>query len=300
MKNVLLLNTGVVGRLLAPQLARAGHRVRVLTRTATPHPEWDALGIEQAEADMTTSELPRAVFQGVSRFFWVMPVVEQFAEVAEAVLRQARAAGVPYIVRHSEGGADQPRIRLSRWHAEADRQLAESGLAYTILRPTSFMQNLFRDHQQSICHDQLLRAATGNGRQAFVDAADVADAAATVLTTEGHAGKTYALTGNRAYSWFEVANLLTLLLGCRVAFQPLSDEQVAAQLQEAGVPRWLQEAIQGFNQEIRTGGVVDRVRPDLGRLLGRPPKELGAFLLEHAEAFQPVNPFATTPLLTRS
>ncbi len=286
MKDVLLLNNGVVGNLLALQLAQAGRKVRVLTRAVKPNPEWDKLGIEQVPADFVAGQVDPAVFRDVARFFWVMPVVEQFPVVAERVLQMALSQGIRHIVRHSEAGADLGKIMLSRWHAAADQQLATSGTAYTILRPVSFMQNIFRDQQQSIREANTLRAATGEGRQAFIDAADVAAVAAKVLTEDGHTGKTYALTGTEAFSWPEVARLLTNVLGRPITYEPLTDEQVAARLQQAGAALWLQKAMREFNQEIRAGGVVDRVSPDAARLLGRPLKSYETFLRENAGRLQ--------------
>ncbi|MEO8033840.1 MAG: NmrA family NAD(P)-binding protein [Acidobacteriota bacterium] len=82
-----------------------------------------------------------------------------------------------------------------------ERYLKKSGLSWTFLRPSFFMQNLSTTHAPDICEHDEVYIPAGNGRTNFIDVADVAEAAAVVLTQDGHASKAYGITGSEALTY---------------------------------------------------------------------------------------------------
>jgi uncharacterized protein YbjT (DUF2867 family) len=90
-------------------------------------------------------------------------------------------------------------VAFGRWHGEIDRHLAESGLPHTLLLPSGFMQNFLASAQYVADHG-ILYGMTGETRVSYIDTRDVAAVAAQVLTSPGHQGEAYVLTGPEALS----------------------------------------------------------------------------------------------------
>ena len=99
-------------------------------------------------------------------------------------------------------------------------------MAWTILRPHTFMQNWLADIAPDVRRDNTIYAAIGNGRVPFIDARDIADVAlATLLDANAHAGKTYVLTGREAVGFADVAYALSQVTGRQIHYQPLTIDQ---------------------------------------------------------------------------
>jgi uncharacterized protein YbjT (DUF2867 family) len=121
------------------------------------------------------------------------------------VIRAALRAGARRVVKRSVLAADERSpVQLARWHRRAETELASSGLGYTILRPPFFMQNLF-----AMVSNGAIHTAAEDGTVAMIDARDVAAAAAAALTEDGHADKTYTITGPEAVTFDEAAYQLS-------------------------------------------------------------------------------------------
>jgi uncharacterized protein YbjT (DUF2867 family) len=121
-------------------------------------------------------------------------------------------------------------------------------------------------------------------RVAMIDPRDVAEAAAAVLTSDGHDGRTYVLTGPEAVTFHDVARELSAVLGRRIGFVPVPDEAALGQLVGAGVPEWFATnmiTIFGFLRQ----GAQTRVRDDFRVLTGREPRPVAEFLRERAAVF---------------
>src|SRR5262249_56464091 len=105
-----------------------------------------------------------------------------------------------------------PRVRGGRWHAQREGHIADAGLPWTSLHPPFFMQNLLRS-AAAIAAQGVLVASMQAGQIAMVDAYDVAAVAVAALTSDGHVGKTYTITGPEALSFQEVAQKLAAAIG---------------------------------------------------------------------------------------
>src|SRR5262249_58473963 len=110
---------------------------------------------------------------------------------------------------------------IGRAQYEVDTELIASGMRWVILRPHAFMQNLL-DQTTTIVREGRLFAASGDGKVPLVDTRDIAAVAAVVLTSSGHDGKKYVLTGPEALSYFDVARFLSETAGRRITYVPLS------------------------------------------------------------------------------
>lgn len=275
--------TGNTGRAVIETLAARGRPVRALVRDTARLGDLPATPVS---GDLDSPEsLTRAV-AGVSALFIAAPVHEDAVRRFRNVFDAARAAGVRHVVKLSAQGAtvDAPAAIL-RQHAEADRMLADSGLAHTILRPNVFFQNLLAQ-AAVIAATGAFYLPIGGARVALIDARDIGEAAANVIVEGGHEGATCTLTGPESLDYATVADRLGAIIGKAVTYTPVPVAATEQALVEAGLPEWDAKAIAEI-QGVFASGRFASPSGDLERLLGRPPTGFDAFARAHSEAFAP-------------
>jgi uncharacterized protein YbjT (DUF2867 family) len=195
-----------------------------------------------------------------------------------------KAGTVDRIVLHSSVGAGQEdSVRFLRQHGESEQKLRESGIAWTILRPTFFMSNLL-NYAPMIRAEGRLYAPAGERPAPFIDPVDVAAAAVAALTKPKQAGETYELTGPEALTYVEAAKRIGAVIGRPVEYVNVKDDVARDAMVRAGIPEWSADGVIELFRVLRDGRVGD-VTDDFERLVGRPPRSLDAFLHEHVDAF---------------
>lgn len=127
-------------------------------------------------------------------------------------------------------------------------------------------------------------AATGDAGIGFVDVRDIAAVAARVLTSDGHAGQIYTLTGSEALNYSHVAEKLSALLGRPVKYVAITSDQLRQSMREMGMPPWQVEALTDL-QAYYTDGPGGKVSGDVRAVLGREPIRFDQFLKDYAAAF---------------
>src|SRR5437016_14444835 len=203
--------TGTIGRDVAKQLARKGAAVRAGVRDQAKARKQFGADIALATFDFEDAASFPGALKGVEKVFLLPPLMPNQVEVTNAFVDAAKRAGVRHIVKLSAIGADaSPPYTFGKWHAANEQHIRESGLAFTFLRPNSFMQNFITYFPPS---DGAIYLPWGNGTASFVDTRDVASVAADVLTSDGHEGKIYTLTGPVALGIADVARILAGVAG---------------------------------------------------------------------------------------
>jgi uncharacterized protein YbjT (DUF2867 family) len=201
-----------------------------------------------------------------------------------AVVRSAAQAGVSHVVKAtSKAPADSP-IARRRWQAEIEAGLAASGIPHTLLRSNAYMQNVLA-LAPAIAKTSSFGSAAGKGRSGMVDARDVAAVAAEIAAAPAaHADQTYWLTGPRLISNYDVAAVLSELLGRTITYQELTYEENKDAMIRAGVPGQIAEMnAQAFS--LTADGDAEWVTDDVPSLLGRPARSFGQFTADYAAAF---------------
>jgi uncharacterized protein YbjT (DUF2867 family) len=268
--------TGNIGRHLVEHLRAAGVDLRVLAR----RPGAAALlppGTEVVPGDLTDPPSLAAALAGVDRVFLLTTQSSRQPEWERAVIGAAARAGVGQLVKLSVFRADeQSPLQVARQHGQAERVLAQSGLAATILRPVFFMQNLL-----AMVHDGAIATAAGDGRVAMVDARDIAAVAVATLTGGGHAGKTYTLTGPEALTFYQVASILSRQTGRPLRHVRVPPDKVRVALQGRGVAAWYADDMAKLHSMLAVG-YEEVVTDDIHRVTGRPPRTLAQFAGDHA------------------
>src|SRR6266545_6267959 len=203
--------TGHVGSQLVRLLAEGGTPARALIHSPDKAAPIQRLGLETALGDFEQTDTLDAAMAGCDHLFLLSPPSPRQPEQEQHVIDAARRAGVAHVVKLSAPGADpHAPVVFGRWHAQIEQYLAQSGLAHTLLRPGYFMQN-FLMSAQPVAEQGVLYGMTGEGRVGYIDARDIAAVAARVLTSPGHQGTSYTLTGPESLSAAEVAERLLVL-----------------------------------------------------------------------------------------
>jgi uncharacterized protein YbjT (DUF2867 family) len=276
--------TGHIGSELVRLLSSNAVSVRAVTRD--PHRAQSLPGVDWVKGDLGEVRSLPGLFRGADRMFLLTPNSENMRGLQVGAIQAARDAGVAHVVKGSAlGASDHSRSPIGRAHYETESALQESGMAWTILRPHVFMQN-FLDIAPTIARDQKIRAASGEGKIPFIDARDIAAVAALTLTSAGHEGKKYVLTGPEALNYREVAKILGDAIGRRVDYVAESPEGARERLVRAGAPSWSIESMLALAAYQRAGGPTATVSPAVKELLGRPARSFSEFVRDYASAFR--------------
>lgn len=198
------------------------------------------------------------------------------------VIDAAKAAGTAKVVYTSLAHADSVDFVLAPEHKATEEYLAASGVPAVVLRNNWYTENYMPDVLRA-AETGVVAASVGDATVAAASRADYAEAAAVVLTEDGHLGRTYELSGDTAVSYADLAAAAAEVLGREVAYVPVSREQLEGALAEAG----LDAGTVGFVAEMEAGiarGVLADADPTLARLLGRPTTPVADGLRTAAEA----------------
>ena len=188
--------TGTNGIEIVRLLARSGVPCRALVRNAQKAAALAALPkVEIVEGDLADPETLAPAVEGVDKALLCSSIGPNLVELQGNFIRAAKRAGVRHIVKFSGMDADlNSEWRFLRWHAEAERELENSGLAFTHLQPNQFMQVCLL-FQSTIASEGKFYAASKDSEVSPVDIRDIA--AVAVLTQSGHESKKYVITGPR-------------------------------------------------------------------------------------------------------
>lgn len=276
--------TGGVGSELLRLLSKAGIATRALAR----HPQRaQALpGITWIAGDLSKPGTLTSAFEGARTLFLLTSYYEDMVELQHNAISAARAAGVTYVVKISAFAAsDHSRAPVGRWHYQVEKELQESGLGWTILRPHHFMQNLLAQAEY-VRTEGVVYSASGDGKIPYVDGRDVAAVAFATLTQPGHLGKKYVVTGSEAISYRQAAEIIGAAIGKPVRFVDESPDEARARRVREGLPPAVVESALAIAAYQRAGGKTVTITSTVTDLTGRPPRTVGEFVREHADLFR--------------
>ena len=273
--------TGTVGRHVVAGLADRDVAVRSAVRDPESAPAEIADADETVAFDFAKPETWGDALADVDGVFLMRPpgvseaAVTSFAEAAARV-------GVDRVAYLSTLGADR-NILIP--HHRIEKRLAERDLSHTLLRASFFMQNLGEVHRADVVERDEIFVPAGDGETSFVDARDVGEAAAVVLTESGHAGRAYDITGPEALDYDAVAAVFSDVLKRPITYPNPSLAAFARRMYRRGhAPRFI-ALMCGIYTTARLG-LAGRVSEDGRRLLGRSPRSIRTFVEDHAADFR--------------
>lgn len=270
---------GKTGQAVIRALAAQGERVRALVHRPEQARWVEEMGAREViVGDMRVQATMDRATHGVRAVYHICPNVSpDEAIIGQAAIAAAHSAGVEHLCYHS---VLHPQVEAMPHHWEkmrVEEQLYESGLCYTILQPTAYMQNVLAHWDRISKHGVYPAPYALETRLSMVDLEDVAEAAAIVLTEPGHGGATYELVGEAAMTQTEVAAVLSRQLrrAVRAEVTPLDEWERGARA--AGLGDYQVETLLKMFRYYEGYGFWGNPRV-LGWLLRRPPTTFAAFI----------------------
>jgi uncharacterized protein YbjT (DUF2867 family) len=276
--------TGTVGSFLLDQLVSASANIRALVRNEGKAARLRERGVEVVIADLSQPETLPPALDGVARVFLLTAPEERQVELQRNMVEAAKQAGVRHLVKLSAIGAGPLAPTLLSDHYTVEQEIEKSGIPFTHLRPNGFFQNtlMFR---QTLREQGVFYGPLGDAKVSYVDARDVAAVAQAVLTSQGHEGKAYEITGPQALSYYDMAEDFSSVLGREVRYIDVPVEMLRPGMLGMGMSEWLTDALLGlfdFYKDGRAAHVSNTVR----EVTGREAIDFKQFAADYAQAFK--------------
>jgi uncharacterized protein YbjT (DUF2867 family) len=282
-----ILITGATGNVssgIIAQLKDSEHSLRALVRNPEKAEELRRQGVEICVGDLEKPWTLGPAFAGADTVWILAAPGPRAPEQCSNALWAARQGGAKHIVRMSAFGAAHtaPTIN-SRLHALSDAELVESGIPFTILKPHFFMQNLMMA-AQSIVQQGTMYFALADGKMGLIDSRDISDFAAHVLTSAGHEGMTYTLTGPASLSMHQIAAAIGEAVGKTVTYVPVSFDNARQSMAQLGLDDWMANLMCDYFAAY-SANWGDMVTDDFQRITGMVPRSIEQFARDFCGAF---------------
>ena len=277
--------TGEFGKHAVQQLMKKGVNtsdISVLSRSMEKANNYKEDGITVKIGDYTNYDSLVKAFEGVDKLLFVSSSeIENRADQHQNVVRAAKATGVKNIVytsfmRNQE--TDNSAIAfLMDSHLKTEKWIKDSGIAYTFLQNATYLDMLPMFIGEQVLETGVIMQPAENGKSSLVLRQELAEAAAVVLTSEGHENKAYPLVNNQAISYYEVAETIAQISGKDITYQSPSPEEYQATLKTYGVPDEYIGLFTAFSV-AQANGELEMSDNSLEKLLGRKPTTSTEFL----------------------
>ncbi len=277
--------TGNIGSEVTRLVVEKGADVRVLARDKAK--AMAALGtkVQVVEGDLTQPESLAQAFNGVEKLFLVTPLHLDQVAMKSAAIQAAKAAGVRHIVMSTGiGAAPDAGVEIGRWHGKSQEEVKATGIPYTFLQPTFFMQNMLM-FAGAIRDQGAFYLPLGEAKVSWVDARDIALVGAAALTGAGHENKQYPITGGEAVSCTEIAQVLSDVLGKTVSYVDVPLEAAKKGMLDAGMPEKLADLMNEL-YALGPAGHLAYVADSVKTVTGGAPRSFRQFAQDHAKAFK--------------
>ncbi|WP_339917789.1 SDR family oxidoreductase [Yeosuana marina] len=276
--------TGHFGGLVIDSLLEKGveaNQISALVRNVEKAEALKNKGINLKIGDYDNYTLLVDAFKGTDKLMFVSATdIDSRLAQHKNVVNAAKGAGVKHIVytsfqRKNDSG-NSPLGLLAQSHVQTEKWLKESGLSYTILK-----NNLYMDFIPFFIGEKVLETGiylpAGKGKISAALRSEYAEATANILTSAGHENKIYDFTNVEAYSYDDVAKIISQITGKTIKYVSPSIVEFTQTLSNAGVPEEGIGVLSGFSL-AQKDGELDLTSPDLENLLGRKPTNLETFL----------------------
>ncbi len=241
-------STGQLGGRVATRLATLGLAQRLLVRDLARAPQLPGAEIMQASYEDGSST--RVALSGMQILFLVSGYGPTRLEQHYSAIDAAVAAGVERIVYTSFlSAAPLATFTHAREHYLTEQRIRESGCRYTFLRPTFYLDRAPR----WFSNEGIVQGPAGNGTITWVSRDDLADVAVAVLTSNGHDGASYEITGAQALTLTQAAEEFSRATGIPTSYQPETIEEAKASRAKFNPTDWELEAWVSTYVAIATG-----------------------------------------------
>lgn len=275
MKIAITAATGHLGRLVVQALLDKGipaADIVAVVRNPGKAASLAAQGGTVRQADYDDPEALAAALSGVDRVLLISGIDPSRALQHRNIVEATRDAGASLIAYTSVVNADATKLMLAADHRATEAIVRDSGVPFVLLRNSWYTENYTGTLAQTLGRGVILGSA-GNGRVSAATRADYAEAAAAVLTGEGHENKVYELGGDESFTMPELAAVVSEQSGTPVVYRDLPVEEYTQALVGAGLPEGMAVLLADGDRAIAEGELFTD-SGDLSRLTGRPTTRL--------------------------
>ncbi|MGH9866805.1 MAG: NmrA family NAD(P)-binding protein [Candidatus Polarisedimenticolia bacterium] len=272
--------SGLVGGEVARILAAAGAPFRAGYRSQEKLARARGAGQAAVAVDFSRPGLLASALEGVTALFLASSSSPDQTDLEIAVVRAARAAGVPRIVKLSVWDAPGEAFTFARLHRPVEVEIEASGMSFRLVRPNGFMQNITTHMADEIRAHGTISLPAGDARVSHVDARDVAAVAAAALLSSSPEAGSCDPSGPEALTYGDMAAVLGRVGSRPIAYVELDEAAYGERLLAAGASAWLVEAVLDLTRYYRSGRAA-RVTAVVRQATGREPVSF----LQHVRAF---------------
>jgi uncharacterized protein YbjT (DUF2867 family) len=278
--------TGESGAAVVREFVRRGLPVRALVRDRAKVGADVPSDVEVVEGDLAKQETLGDALADVETVLLISTALPDLVQTQTSFIDSAKKAGVRHIVKFSGMGCwPDAEFRFARMHADIESYLEQSGLAWTHLRPSTFMSDYFREIP-SISADGILALPMKDARIAPVDSEDIAKIAVSLLHGDGHEGKRYEITGPESLTVDEVAAAISSAIGKSVRYVDIDPDEKSRAMRAAGVPAYFTDAMYELFSQRRKGPDESRVNLSTHRSFDVSPTPFAEFARRNASVFR--------------
>ena len=271
---------GNVGTEIVKQLQVQGQKIRAADISKEKLKERFDDTVEATQFDFCSPETHEATFRDVDKMFLLRP--PQLTDVKRHIfpaIDAAKRSGVRHVVFLSLIGVDKLTFLP---HSHVEQYLQKIGMQTTFLRCSFFMQNLNTTHRKELQERSEIFVPVGKARTSFIDVRDIAKVAALALTEEGHAGKTYDLTGSEGLDYWEVSRMMSEVLGRKISYRNPNPLYFLAETVRRGTPFSFAMVMTGLYLSTRFG-MAKLITNDVERLTGHKPISFRQYVQDYRE-----------------
>ena len=269
---------GNVGTEVVKQMVARGRKVRAADIDVEKLKEKFGDLVEPVHFDFTDHATYEATFQGIKKMFYMRPPhLTTIKRDMKPSMDAAKQAGVTHVVFLSLIGIENAKYVP---HYKVETYLRKINMQTTFLRCSFFMQNLNTVHRKEIKERSEIFVPMGNAKASFIDVRDIGEVATLALTQEGHPGKNYNLTGSEALNYWEVAKIMSEVVGREITYRNPNPFHFLIETVRWGTPLMFALVQMGLYTATRFG-VAKHVTRDVENLTGHKPISFRQYVIDY-------------------
>lgn len=281
----MILLTGITGNnggAIASSLLEKGVKFRALVRDPNKAAAWADKGVEVVKGDLSDSDSITEALKGIDRAVLILRNSKEQQALELNFIKTAKQAGLPWIIKLSSPEAVRgTKSPLPLAHIAAEDAIMASGMNWTFVRPSFFMQN-FRGAIPKAKATGKLSMPMGKGTVALTDCADAGAFIASLLTSDNpkqHYGQCYDITGpDKVMTFKEVAEIMSAELGREIVYDDCDPKAFQQAMRPFVSSDWHSDAVAHLFAEIADGTTPGEKTDTFEKIMGRPGRSFREFL----------------------
>ena len=283
--------TGLSGSLVIKEFIRQNIPVRALVRDRDKARQFEGYSnVEVVEGNMLQPETLQYALDGVKKALIISSAYEHMVKTQEVFIDAAKAAGIPHLIKYSGAAAgigfNNGNFKPAIEHLKIEDYLIDSGLKWTIIRPSQFMQlYLPGTHSGVDLTQDALILPIKNAMETPVAVEDVAKACVALLTQDGHESRFYEMTGPDAMTMIEACEIISDVIGRKITYRDINYDDYRSNLAKMGFSSGGVELLTQLSKE-RTKSIESSVKLETHKRLAIRPTNFSEFIFRNKDAFQ--------------